>query len=223
MPGLMAIREEFAKTPAAEGRAHHRLAAHDDPDRGAGRDAAGARRQGALGLVQHLLDPGPRRRRAGRRPARRCSPTRASRSPTTGTTRTASSSSAPRAANGEGPNMILDDGGDATLLMHLGKRAEKDPSVLANPTQRGRDAACSPRSRPSSPRTPTWYIAQERRDHRRHRGDDHRRAPPEGDERQGHAAVPRHQRQRLGHQEQVRQPLRLPRDRWSTASSAPPT
>ncbi|HNK20134.1 MAG TPA: adenosylhomocysteinase [Piscinibacter sp.] len=34
---------------------------------------------------------------------------------------------------GEGPNMILDDGGDATLLMHLGKRAEKDASVLANP------------------------------------------------------------------------------------------
>ena len=33
----------------------------------------------------------------------------------------------------EGPNMILDDGGDATLLMHLGKRAEKDLSVLANP------------------------------------------------------------------------------------------
>jgi adenosylhomocysteinase len=34
---------------------------------------------------------------------------------------------------GEGPNMILDDGGDATLLMHLGKRAEKDVSVLASP------------------------------------------------------------------------------------------
>ena len=34
---------------------------------------------------------------------------------------------------GEGPNMILDDGGDATLLMHLGKRAEKDASVLNNP------------------------------------------------------------------------------------------
>jgi adenosylhomocysteinase len=33
-----------------------------------------------------------------------------------------------------GPNMILDDGGDATLLVHLGARAEKDPSVLANPT-----------------------------------------------------------------------------------------
>ncbi|WP_370680928.1 adenosylhomocysteinase [Comamonas sp. GB3 AK4-5] len=34
---------------------------------------------------------------------------------------------------GEGPNMILDDGGDATMLMHLGKKAEKDLSVLANP------------------------------------------------------------------------------------------
>jgi len=34
---------------------------------------------------------------------------------------------------GEGPNMILDDGGDATLLMHLGKRAETDASLLANP------------------------------------------------------------------------------------------
>src|SRR5499425_978827 len=32
-----------------------------------------------------------------------------------------------------GPNMILDDGGDATLLVHLGTRAEKDPSVLARP------------------------------------------------------------------------------------------
>jgi adenosylhomocysteinase len=35
---------------------------------------------------------------------------------------------------GEGPNMILDDGGDATLLMHLGKRAESDASLIANPT-----------------------------------------------------------------------------------------
>ena len=34
---------------------------------------------------------------------------------------------------GEGPNMILDDGGDATLLMHLGQRAEKDISVVGNP------------------------------------------------------------------------------------------
>ncbi len=31
-------------------------------------------------------------------------------------------------------NMILDDGGDATLLLHLGTRAEKDPSVIAKPS-----------------------------------------------------------------------------------------
>src|SRR4051812_11214575 len=30
-------------------------------------------------------------------------------------------------------NMILDDGGDATLLLHLGTRAEKDSSLLNNP------------------------------------------------------------------------------------------
>ncbi|MDT4805621.1 Adenosylhomocysteinase [compost metagenome] len=40
----------------------------------------------------------------------------------------------PKGSKGEGPNMILDDGGDATLLMHLGQRAEKDLGVLANPT-----------------------------------------------------------------------------------------
>jgi len=37
-------------------------------------------------------------------------------------------------SDGGTPNMILDDGGDATLLVLLGSRAEKDQSVLANPT-----------------------------------------------------------------------------------------
>jgi adenosylhomocysteinase len=41
----------------------------------------------------------------------------------------------PNGAKGEEQfsNMILDDGGDATLLLHLGTKAEKDPGVLANP------------------------------------------------------------------------------------------
>jgi adenosylhomocysteinase len=39
-----------------------------------------------------------------------------------------------RENEGKGPNMILDDGGDATLLVHLGRRAEQDASVLAKPT-----------------------------------------------------------------------------------------
>jgi adenosylhomocysteinase len=36
--------------------------------------------------------------------------------------------------DGGAPNMILDDGGDATLLVHLGSDAEKDASLIANPT-----------------------------------------------------------------------------------------
>ncbi|MEO7253484.1 MAG: adenosylhomocysteinase, partial [Casimicrobium sp.] len=39
-----------------------------------------------------------------------------------------------KGTDGEGPNMILDDGGDATLLMHLGQLAAKDASLIANPT-----------------------------------------------------------------------------------------
>jgi adenosylhomocysteinase len=39
----------------------------------------------------------------------------------------------PKGSKTEGPNMILDDGGDATLLMHLGTRAEKDIKVLGKP------------------------------------------------------------------------------------------
>jgi adenosylhomocysteinase len=36
--------------------------------------------------------------------------------------------------DGGTPNMILDDGGDATLLAYLGTQAEKDPSVVSKPT-----------------------------------------------------------------------------------------
>jgi adenosylhomocysteinase len=36
-------------------------------------------------------------------------------------------------ADGGSPNMSLDDGGDATLLLILGSKAEKDPSILDNP------------------------------------------------------------------------------------------
>src|SRR5690242_2002250 len=36
--------------------------------------------------------------------------------------------------DGGTPNMILDDGGDATLLAYLGAKAEKDPSLVSKPT-----------------------------------------------------------------------------------------
>jgi adenosylhomocysteinase len=56
-------------------------------------------------------------------------------------------------------NMILDDGGDATLLVHLGARAEDDPSVLANPTseeERVLFAAIKKRNAAQ----PGWYKKQ---------------------------------------------------------------
>lgn len=42
--------------------------------------------------------------------------------------------------NGMGPNMILDDGGDATLFVHLGYKAENDPSVLDAATESEEEA-----------------------------------------------------------------------------------
>src|SRR5439155_4345079 len=38
-------------------------------------------------------------------------------------------------ADGGTPNLILDDGGDATLLVHLGCDAEKNPKVLDRPAE----------------------------------------------------------------------------------------
>ena len=43
-------------------------------------------------------------------------------------------------SDGGYPNLILDDGGDATLLCVLGPKAEKDPSVLAHPQNEEEEA-----------------------------------------------------------------------------------
>ncbi len=60
-------------------------------------------------------------------------------------------------AKGEGPNMILDDGGDATLLMHLGKRAETDASLIAKPTSE--EERCLFASiKKKLAEDPTWYT-----------------------------------------------------------------
>ena len=56
----------------------------------------------------------------------------------------------------EGPNMILDDGGDATLLMHLGTKAEKDIKVLAKP--KSEEEICLFKSIKAKLKIdPTWY------------------------------------------------------------------
>ena len=56
------------------------------------------------------------------------------------------------------PNMILDDGGDATLLIHLGARAEHDPKLIAKPTNEEEEvlyAAIAKRNKEK----PGWYAA----------------------------------------------------------------
>ncbi|MHB1231000.1 MAG: adenosylhomocysteinase [Burkholderiales bacterium] len=61
--------------------------------------------------------------------------------------------------NGQFSNMILDDGGDATLLLHLGVRAESDASVIAKPTceeERVLFAAIKKRLETQ----PGWYSAR---------------------------------------------------------------
>ncbi len=59
-------------------------------------------------------------------------------------------------ADGGVPNMILDDGGDATLLVHLGKKAESDPSVLDDPQNEEEETAyASIRKRLAG--KPGWY------------------------------------------------------------------
>ncbi|MGV3742188.1 MAG: adenosylhomocysteinase [Burkholderiaceae bacterium] len=56
-------------------------------------------------------------------------------------------------------NMILDDGGDATLLLHLGTRAEKDPSVLNNPDSE--EAVCLFNSiKKKLAQSPSWYSTR---------------------------------------------------------------
>jgi len=57
---------------------------------------------------------------------------------------------------GEGPNMILDDGGDATLLMHLGQRCESDLSLIdTHSSEEERVLYAAIRKKLAE--DPTWY------------------------------------------------------------------
>ncbi len=56
-------------------------------------------------------------------------------------------------------NMILDDGGDATLLLHLGTKAEQDPSVLDKPTSE-EERILFATIRERLKQDPTWYSTR---------------------------------------------------------------
>ena len=110
------------------------------------------------------------------------------------------------------PNMILDDGGDATMFVHLGVRAEKgDTAFLDKPGSEEEEVFFAlHQAHPEG--EAEGLLRRDRQEHQgRLRGDDDRRASPLRHAEGRHAAVARDQRQRLGHQVEVRQSLRLPR------------
>lgn len=57
---------------------------------------------------------------------------------------------------GKNANMILDDGGDATLLLHLGTKAESDRSLISNPTNEEETALFAAIARHLES-DPNWY------------------------------------------------------------------
>jgi adenosylhomocysteinase len=61
-------------------------------------------------------------------------------------------------ADGGTPNMILDDGGDATLLVHLGRQAEQDATVLKSP-QNEEEEVLYAAIRQRLKAQPGWYTA----------------------------------------------------------------
>jgi len=62
-------------------------------------------------------------------------------------------------ADGGYTNMILDDGGDATLLLHLGARAEKDQACLSNPTSE-EETILFAAIKKKLAQDPTWYSTR---------------------------------------------------------------
>jgi adenosylhomocysteinase len=104
--------------------------------------------------VQHLLDPGPRRRRH----CRAGIPVFAVK----GESLTDYWDYTHRIfewADGGYSNMILDDGGDATLLLHLGARAEKD--ISSSPTGLGEEETMLFAAIKAKLATdPTWYSVR---------------------------------------------------------------
>ena len=172
MPGLMALRKKYGPSQAAGRRPHRRLPAHDHPDGRADRDAASSwapRSPGAAATSSRpRTTPPPRSPRAG-------VPVYAWKGETDEEYDWCIEQTL-FFPDGKPLNLILDDGGDLTAMVH----GTKYPAPAAG------------HPRPV-------------------RRDDHRRPPPLPDARARRAEGPGDQRQRLGHQEQVRQPLRLPR------------
>ncbi len=195
---------------AARRREGHGLAAHDDSDGGAHRDARRARRGRPLGVLQYLLDAGSR----GRLPS-------SSAAPETGGTEAQPRGIPVFAWKGE----TLDDywwctkealvwpdgtGPDADRRRRRRRDAVRAQGVRVREgrhgsgVRRGEGARRVGRDPPDAPRRTqgaSGPLDEGREGHpRRLGGDDDGRASSVRDEERGDAALPGDQRQRLGHE-----------------------
>ena len=121
------------------------------------------------------------------------------------------------------PNMILDDGGDATLLdpSRRARRAGRH-RVPRQADQRGRGGAV--RRDQEAAQGQARLVRGDRQEHqRRHRGDHHRRAPALRDGEEGHAAVARRSTSTTASPSRSSTTSTAAANRWSTASAAAPT
>ena len=177
----------------------HRLSAHDHRDRHADRDPQSLGGRHPLGVLQYLLHPRLRCRRdcPGRLGSRLCLERRNTRGILV--VHRAGLDLARRVS----PDLIVDDGGDATLFVLHGVRAEKNPAILDKPADCKDMEILINRLRDSLDRDPTHWTRGRRQPTRRLRGNHHRRPSALSNEGRRRIALPRRQCQRLRHQVQV--------------------
>ena len=120
------------------------------------------------------------------------------------------------------PNMILDDGGDATLLCILGRKAEHDPTVLDDPKNEEEEALFAAMKRQLKAQ-PGWYTALGDAVQRRHRGDHDRRAPALRHGAHAASCCSRRSTSTTASPSRSSTISMAAARAWSTASAAPPT
>ena len=91
------------------------------------------------------------------------------------------------------PNMILDDGGDATMLVHHGLRAEKGDTAFLDKPENEEEEVFYALIKRILKEKPGWFAGTRRQHQGRVGRNHHRRASPLSDGKGRQAAVPRHQ------------------------------
>ena len=122
------------------------------------------------------------------------------------------------------PNMILDDGGDATMFVHLGLRAENgDTAFLDKPGSEEEEVFFALLKKHAEGEA-EGLVRRDRQEHQGRLGRDHHgRASPLRDAEGGHAAVARPSTSTTRSPSRSSTTSMAAASRWSTASAAAPT